>query len=106
MVLIQDHSVKAKLVGIDELVDVLLVKSTGSVIVPQTIRYGHPTTGFFLVEVIVEVRVGHEMPAKKLYRFHHYLDNLRFCFKDIALMLGATQLREQWTVKAATASAC
>ena len=99
MVLIQDHSVKAKLVGIDELVDVLLVKSAGSVIVPQTIRYGHPTTGFFLVEVIVEVRVGHEMPAKKLYRFHHYLDNLRFGFKDIALMLGATQLREQWTVK-------
>jgi hypothetical protein len=31
------------------------------------------------------------MPAKKLHGLHHYLDDLRICSEDIALIIGATQ---------------
>jgi hypothetical protein len=70
MVLVQHHAVKTKLVGIDELINIFLIKSTGSGIVPQTVGHGYPTAGFFLVEIFGEIWICHEVPAKKLNGLH------------------------------------
>ena len=70
MVLVEHHAVETQLIGIGELIDVFLVKTARFVVVPQAIGDRNPARILFLVEILVEVGIGHEMPAEELYGFH------------------------------------
>ena len=70
VVLVQDHAVETQFVGVGELVDILLIEAARLAVVPELVRYRHPSRVFFFVKIRGQVGIGHEMPAKKLHGFH------------------------------------
>jgi hypothetical protein len=70
MVLVQHHAVKSQLIGIGKLVDILLIETAGLLIIPQAVGHCDPTRVMFLVKILGQKGIGHEMPAKELNRFH------------------------------------
>ncbi len=70
VMLVQHHAVKAELVGISQLIDIFLIQASCFCVIPKTIGHRYPAGVFLLIEIFVQIRISHEMPAKELDRFH------------------------------------
>ena len=71
MMLIEHHAIKAYLIGISQLINILLIQTTGLLPIPQTIGDSDPARGLGVVKIRRQMGIGHEVPAIELNRATH-----------------------------------
>ena len=66
VMLVEDHTVEAKLVSVGQLVEIFLIQTTRLVRVEQFVGNGDPAAFVFLLVTLVEIGPWHEVPGKNV----------------------------------------